>query len=110
MVSHLSHEANKACLDHYSKSTVKRDMEWVRLANIGSDQEDPDDLNLRAMEAAANSKDYNCQQCGCNYKMSNLKRNMGRHLSHEANKACLDHYSESTDKREMEWVRLAHID
>ena len=64
----------------------------------------------RAMEAAANSRDYKCQQCGCNYEMSNLKRNMDSHLSHKANKACLDHYSESTDKREMEWVRLAHID
>ena len=59
------------------------------------------------MEAAANKKDYKCQQCGCNYKMNNLKRNMVRHLSHEANKKCLDHYSESRDKREMEWVRLA---
>jgi len=107
MGRHLNHEANKACLDHYSKSTVKRDMEWVRLANIGSDQEDPDDLNLAAMEAAANSGDFKCQQCGRNYKTSNVKRNMVSHLSHEANKACLDHYSKSTLKRERDWVRLA---
>ena len=63
---------------------------------------------LRAMQAAANSKDYQCRQCGCGYKMNNLKRNMVLHLSKEANRKCLVHYSESRDKREMEWVRLAH--
>jgi len=62
----------------------------------------------RAMEAAANSKDYQCRQCGHSYKMNNLKRNMVSHLSHEANKKCLDHYSESRDKREMDWARLVH--
>jgi len=63
----------------------------------------------RAMEAASNSRDYKCQQCGRSYKMNNLKRNMIKHLSHEANKACLDHYSKSSNKRERDWVSPAQI-
>ena len=43
MISHLSHAANKACLDHYSKSSNKRERDWVSLARVGSGQEDPDD-------------------------------------------------------------------
>jgi len=61
----------------------------------------------RAMVAAAHSKDYQCRQCGCGYKMTNLKRNMISHLSSEANRECLAHYSESRDEKEKEWVRLA---
>jgi len=44
---------------------------------------------------------------GQSYRMGNLKRDMLRHLSRTANKKCLDLYSESSDKREMECVRLA---
>jgi len=61
----------------------------------------------RAMEAAANSKDYQCRQCGRGCKMGNLKRDMVRHLRSEANRKCLVLYSESKDKREMLWVSLA---
>jgi len=61
----------------------------------------------RAMEAAANSKDYQCRQCGRGCKMGNLKRDMVRHLRSEANRECLVLYSESSDKREMLWVSLA---
>jgi len=61
----------------------------------------------RAMEAAANSKEYQCRQCGRGYRMGNVKRDMVTHLRSEANRECLVLYSESSDKREMLWVSLA---
>ena len=40
--------------------------------------------------------------------MHSVKRDMVNHLSREANKKCLDLYSQSRDKREEVWVRLVH--
>jgi len=87
MVSHLSTEANRQCLVHYSESKDLREMEWVRLAQ---EQEAIDAANSRA---ARHSKDYQCRQCGCGVNKRNLGRNMVSHLSTEANRQCLVHYS-----------------
>jgi len=92
MVTHLSREANKKCLDLYSKSSDKRE-ESVRVQLV----HDP------VIPAR-----YLCRQCGYTSTMAHAKPNMVTHLSRAANKKCLDLYSESSDTREMHWVRLAH--
>ena len=61
----------------------------------------------RAQTDAINSQTYQCRQCGTSYRMGNLKRDIVPHLRRPANKKCLDLYSESSDKREMESVHLA---
>jgi len=60
----------------------------------------------RAQSAASNSQDYVCRQCGYTTKMKMVKRDMVTHLGREANKQCLDLYSESKDKRDEVWVQM----
>ena len=86
MVLHLSHADNTKCLELYSKSSDQREMDWVT--------------------AASDSKDYECRQCGKSCRMTNIKRDMVRHLSHADNTKCLELYSKSSDQLEMDWVRL----
>jgi len=61
----------------------------------------------RAQTGATNSQTYKCRQCGAIFRVGNFKRDIVPHLRRPANKKCLDMYSESSDRREMEWVRLA---
>jgi len=96
MISHLSSEANRECLEHYSESADTREMHWVGLAQ---DQE--------TIDVDKNPQKYLCRQCGCGVNKKHITRNMVSHISSEANRECLDHYSESADEREMLWVSLA---
>jgi len=61
------------------------------------------------MMAANSSKIYQCRQCEFSCTTGNKKRDMIKHLKNKANKQCLILYSESTDQREIEWVRAAQI-
>jgi len=89
MVTHLSREANKKCLDLYSESRDKREEVWVQLVH-----------------APAIPVEYLCRQCGYTTRMNDAKRNMVTHLRRAENKKCLDLYSDSSDTREMDWVHL----
>ena len=59
-----------------------------------------------AQSAASNSQDYACRQCGYTTTMKHVKRDMVTHLGREANKQCLDLYSESEDKRDQVLVQI----
>ena len=87
MVNHLSREANKKCIELYSQSRDKREEVWVRLVH------------------AVIPVGYLCRQCGYKSTMTDVKRNMVAHLRRAENKKCLDLYSDTSDTRDMAWVR-----
>jgi len=61
----------------------------------------------RARQAATSAQIYKCQQCGESFNVGHLKRDIVDDIRRPANKKCLDMFSESDDRREMDWVRLA---
>jgi len=85
MPIHLRRAENKACLDLYSESGDAREQIWMKLV-----REPP------VVE---------CRKCGYTTQHRDAKRNMVRHLKRPENKECLQLYSDSTDAREMAWVR-----
>ena len=86
MPTHLRREENKTCLDHYSQSQDEREKLWIKLVH----------------EPAIGAE---CQKCGYTTQQNGAKRNMINHLKRPENKECLKLYSDSTDPREMTWVR-----
>jgi len=86
MPAHLGRDENKNCLDHYSQSQDEREKLWIKLVH----------------EPAIGAE---CRKCGYTTQQNGAKRNMVRHLKRPENKECLKLYSDSTDPREMAWVR-----
>jgi len=86
MPAHLGRAENKACLDLYSQSLDAREKIWIKLVR----------------EPAVGAE---CRKCGYTTQTQHAKRNMIRHLKRPEKNECLQLYSDSTDTREMAWVR-----